>query len=374
MLSWPFKQSASNPRYTAIGLMSGTSLDALDAALVQETEVGQVTVLHTDTVEFPAELKQRLEELVVSGHTALSDLLQIEHHYTELVVMQCQRLIALSSTAVDVIGFHGQTIWHAPAIGSTMQIGHAEWLAENTQVPVVAQFRRGDMARGGQGAPLAPLFHAAHFGRETEAVAVLNLGGIANLTLLYPGQSPVGWDLGPANTLSDQWFYQHHGRPFDANGAFASTGQAHPDLLDQLLSDPYFKAPPPKSTGREHFNLAWLANYSEHFSDLHPADIQATLNQLTARLVSKALPDDIELLVVCGGGVRNSHLMDCIDAAVDALMVTSDTFDIDPLAVESACFAWLAIQRLRGVTPDVRALTGAKRNGLLGHLYLPTRD
>ena len=373
MLNWLFKPSVSKHPRTAIGLMSGTSLDALDAALVRETDSGQIEVVTTQSTPFPADLQQQLEQLVSQGESRLSALLQIEHQYTELVIAQCQQLIAASATAIDVIGFHGQTVWHAPEIGSTLQLGNAEWLAEATQTPVIAQFRRGDMARGGQGAPLAPLFHAAHFARDTESVGVLNLGGIANLTVLRPGHAPCGWDIGPANTLSDQWYHQFHKGPYDAKGAWAGTGQVNPSLLEQMLSDAYFQKPAPKSTGREYFNLPWLQTQLTSVAPVSEVDVQATIHQLTAELVRMALPDDIEILVVCGGGVHNTHLMDRIDDAVDALLVTSDTFLIDPMAVESACFGWLALQTLAGNCLEVAAVTGARQSGLLGTRFDPTR-
>ena len=373
MLNWLFKPSVSKHPRTAIGLMSGTSLDALDAALVRETDSGQIEVVTTQSTPFPADLQQQLEQLVSQGESRLSALLQIEHQYTELVIAQCQQLIAASATAIDVIGFHGQTVWHAPEIGSTLQLGNAEWLAEATQTPVIAQFRRGDMARGGQGAPLAPLFHAAHFSRDTESVGVLNLGGIANLTVLRPGHAPCGWDIGPANTLSDQWYRLFHKGPYDAQGAWAGTGQVNPSLLEQMLSDAYFQKPAPKSTGREYFNLPWLQTQLTSVAPVSEVDVQATIHQLTAELVRMALPDDIEILVVCGGGVHNTHLMDRIDDAVDALLVTSDTFLIDPMAVESACFGWLALQTLAGNCLEVAAVTGARQSGLLGTRFDPTR-
>lgn len=373
MLNWLFKPSVSKHPRTAIGLMSGTSLDALDAALVRETDTGQIEVIATQSTPFPTDLQQQLEQMVSQGESRLPALLQIEHQYTELVIAQCQQLIASSPTAIDVIGFHGQTVWHAPEIGSTLQLGNAEWLAEATQTPVVAQFRRGDMARGGQGAPLAPLFHAAHFARDTESAGVLNLGGIANLTVLRPGHAPRGWDIGPANTLSDQWYRQFHTGPYDALGAWAASGEVNPSLLEQMLTDAYFQKPAPKSTGREYFNLPWLQTQLTAVAPVSEVDVQATIHQLTAELVRLALPDDIEILVVCGGGVHNVHLMDRIDDAVDALLVTSDTFSIDPMAVEPACFGWLALQTMAGNCLEVAAVTGARHSGLLGTRFDPTR-
>ncbi len=375
MLNWLFKTSP-NPKAprTAIGLMSGTSLDGLDACLVQEVDSSRIEVIRTLSTPLSESLRTSLRSIIESGTTSLSDLLSVESEYTDQVIAQCQILIESSETPIAVIGFHGQTIWHAPEIGSTLQIGLAERLAEQTKTPVAYQFRRGDMARGGQGAPLAPLFHDIHFRRETENVAVLNLGGIANLSLLIPGQHTTGWDLGPANTLSDTWHQMHQQMPFDRDGAFAASGTVHETLLTQLLSDPYFVKEAPKSTGREYFSKTWLEQALHQLPPIDPADVQATLNQLTAELVNKALPDDIDILVVCGGGIHNAHLMDAIDDAIDPLMVTSEAFSIDPDFVEAACFGWLGLKSLDDTALPTRAITGSDKPGVLGTIIKPATD
>lgn len=354
--------------------MSGTSLDGLDACLVRETLDGsRIEVIQTLEVSFPKDTQHGLRHILETGQANLSDLLRLEIEYTDAVIEQCQILIKSSKDPISVIGFHGQTLWHEPDIGSTLQIGFAERLSEKTGVPVAHQFRRGDMARGGQGAPLAPLFHEAHFLRDTENVAVLNLGGIANISLLIPGRPTTGWDIGPANTLSDGWHQIHRKQPFDRDGAFASSGSVHQELLGLLLADPYFAKEPPKSTGREYFSPAWLEKTLNKLPPLDPADVQATLNQLTAEQVQKALPEDVHILVVCGGGVHNTHLMDAIDNTVDPLVVTSDTFAIDPNYVEAACFGWLGLQCLDNTQLKTEKITGSKIPGVLGSITNPTR-
>ena len=219
-MNWLFKTSP-NPKASrsAIGLMSGTSLDGLDACIVRENKKNhRIEVVNTQRSELPIQIRDGFQKIIQSGEVKLDDLLHLEYQYTEAVIEQCKMLIESSDEKISVIGFHGQTLWHAPNLGSTLQIGFAERLAEATLTPVAHQFRRGDMARGGQGAPLAPLFHASHFGRDTENVAVLNLGGIANLSLLVSGKPIEGWDLGPANTLSDIWHQIHQDKPFDYEG------------------------------------------------------------------------------------------------------------------------------------------------------------
>lgn len=355
--------------------MSGTSLDGLDACLVREILDGsRVEVIKTLEAPFPTELQRGLKQIIETGQASLSDLLRLETEYTDVVIEQCQHLIQTSYDPVSVIGFHGQTLWHEPDIGSTLQIGFAERLAEKTGVPVAHQFRRGDMARGGQGAPLAPLFHEVHFLRDTENVAVLNLGGIANISLLFPGRPTVGWDIGPANTLADGWHQIHRKQPFDRDGAYASSGSVNQELLDVLLNDPYFIKEPPKSTGREYFTPAWLDKALKNLPPIDTADVQATLNQLTAEQVHKALPENVHILVVCGGGVHNTHLMDVIDEIVDPLVVTSDAFAIDPDYVEAACFGWLGLQCLDNKRLGTEKITGSIIPGVLGSIVNPTRD
>ena len=375
MLNWLFKTPppASTPR-AAIGLMSGTSLDGLDACVVKQTGHGnRVKVVSTLSTAFPPLVRDGFKRMIETGHANIHELLTLEHQYTEVVAQQCKQLIKATDESISVIGFHGQTLWHAPDLGSTLQIGFAEYLAETTGIPVAHQFRRSDLARGGQGAPLAPLFHQLHFERETENVAVLNLGGIANISLLVPGQPVSGWDIGPANTLSDGWHQRSQNQTFDRNGAYAASGSVHQNLLDQLLKDPYFAQRPPKSTGREYFSQSWLQQTLDQLAPISAADVQATLNQLTATLVHQALPEEVDILVVCGGGVHNTHLMDALDDTVDPLVVTSDAFAIDPDFVEAACFGWLGLQCVDSQPLATTLITGSATPGVLGSIIQPTK-
>ena len=376
MMNWLSKVLPSpKASRSAIGLMSGTSLDGLDACIVREnSEDHRIEVVNTLRSELPIRIRGGLQKIIHSGEVTLETFLHLEHQYTEAVIEQCQKLIESSDHKISVIGFHGQTLWHAPHLGSTLQIGFSERLAEATHTPVAHQFRRGDMARGGQGAPLAPLFHAAHFGRATENVAVLNLGGIANLSLIVSGKPIEGWDLGPANTLSDIWHQMHQNEPFDFAGNYAASGCVNDDLLTVLLGDPYFARSPPKSTGREYFSSAWLLAIVNQFPSIEPADVQATLNRLTAILVDRALPNEIDILVVCGGGIHNAHLMDQIDTTVVPLVVSSETFSIDPDFVEAACFGWLGLQCLDQQIMETSPVTGSKLAGVLGSLVFPTSE
>ena len=374
MMNWLFK-ALPNPKTSrfAIGLMSGTSLDGLDACIVRENKENHcIKVVNTQRSELPIQVRDGLQKIIQSGEVKLENLLHLEYQYTEAVIEQCKMLIESSDEKISVIGFHGQTLWHAPNLGSTLQIGFAERLAEATLTPVAHQFRRGDMARGGQGAPLAPLFHASHFGRDTENVAVLNLGGIANLSLLVSGKPIEGWDLGPANTLSDIWHQIHQDEPFDNGGNHAASGCVNDDLLSALLNDPYFEQSPPKSTGREYFSSDWLLAIVNQFPFIEPNDVQATLNRLTAVLVDRALSSDIDILVVCGGGIHNAHLMDQIDNTVKPLVVTSEVFSVDPDFVEAACFGWLGLQCVDQHIMETSSITGSRVAGVLGSLVFPT--
>lgn len=372
MLNWLFKQPPADPPRLCLGLMSGTSLDGLDACLAEYHANGELHILDTDSRALSEEIHERLERAVApDASIKLAELLAIEAEYTAQVSAQCDTLIQRAPRPVDCIGFHGQTLWHAPELGNTLQIGMAEQLAADTGTPVAHQFRRADMARGGQGAPLAPLFHHAQFARETEGVGVLNLGGIANLTELIPGQPVRGYDLGPANTLGDVWYRQHHTAPFDRDGAWAQTGTVDTALLKSLKTDPFFAKAPPKSTGREYFNLDWLNRHLVHHANLNAEDVQATLNQLTADIVADALSSEIDILVVAGGGVHNLDLMDRLDDQVDPLVVTSETFAIDPDFLEAACFAWLGMQCMDQHRLDTTHITGARGTGILGSIAYP---
>jgi anhydro-N-acetylmuramic acid kinase len=277
--------------------------------------------------------------------------------------------------AVRAIGHHGQTIFHEPTGKEpfTMQIGDPNVVAANTGICTVADFRRLDMALGGQGAPLVPAFHAWCFGVPEESRAVVNIGGIANITALQPNHAATGFDTGPGNTLLDLWVRRHRGENFDRNGAWAASGKVSEALLADLLKEPYFSVPPPKSTGRELFNMPWLdARLSRH-SAAAPADVQATLAELTAATivtgVERALRE-CRRLIVCGGGAHNADLMARLRRLSGIGVDTTAAFGIAPDWVEGAAFAWLARARLRNEPGNVPSVTGARRLATLGGVYL----
>ncbi|KAB7623043.1 anhydro-N-acetylmuramic acid kinase [Alkalilimnicola sp. S0819] len=356
-----------------IGLISGTSRDAVDAALVEFAGARCRTIAgHTHSI--PEALRQRL--LALSADTPLLEAARLDHALGELFAEACLALLAkadLAPAAIRAIGSHGQTFWHQPDEGLTVQGADPNLIAELTGIPVVADMRRRDMAAGGEGAPLVPIFHAAVLGHPKESRTILNLGGIANITVLPAGaQAPrLGFDTGPASTLLDAWISRHRGLPFDDRGQWGASGDCLPELLGELLADPYFQLPAPKSTGPEHFSLAWLE------ARLPPswkaADVQATLLRLTAVSIARAVcqhaPDSRRLLV-CGGGVHNLALMEAIaeelpEQAVEPVSVTG----LDPDLVEACAFAWLARAHLRGAAGNLPQVTGARGPRVLGGLY-----
>ncbi|NII10585.1 anhydro-N-acetylmuramic acid kinase [Oleiagrimonas sp. C23AA] len=362
-----------------IGLMSGTSVDGIDAALCR-FEGSQVQTLAAHNHAWPERLREQL--LAVAQGERQLDL----DRYGQLDVAVGQQFAAATlallkragaaAAEVTAIGSHGQTIRHRPYGDTpfTLQIGDASVIAERTGIDTVADFRRADVAAGGQGAPLMPAFHAAVLGADSACQVVLNLGGIANITVLGADRV-LGLDTGPANGLMDAWCQRHTGQRFDAGGAFAASGKHDDVLLSAMLADPYFSQPAPKSTGREYFHLAWLERFG--VAALAPADVQATLLALTAQSVADAVhrhaPNSTRVLV-CGGGVHNEVLMQALTAALPARRVQSvATIGLDPDHVEAAGFAWLAMRRLRGLPGNLPAVTGAAGPRLLGVCYAAPR-
>lgn len=361
-----------------IGLMSGTSLDGVDGVLAS-CEAGQRPVLLAFADRpIPAGLRQTLLELNRPGHDEIDRMhraaLQLTSVYAD-VVAELLRKADVAASAVSAIGAHGQTVRHRPDLGYTVQLNAPAHLAEQTGIAVVADLRSRDVAAGGQGAPLVPAFHAALFGNDEPRV-ILNLGGIANITLL--GQEPVsGFDTGPANLLLDLWCHRMTGEPFDADGAFAASGQVDPGLLDYLIAgEPWFAAPPPKSTGRDLFCDLWLDSRLDAWTARHgalaPADVQATLQRLTARTVADAINTYAlaqAQVWVCGGGARNSGLMrdlqDCLQRPVQA----THAIGVPVQQVEALAFAWLAAQHVQGAHANLPAVTGALGPRMLGAFY-----
>lgn len=361
-----------------IGLMSGTSMDGIDAALMAFTENTQ-RVLGFVSTSWPGELGDRLRALSTPGDDEIERLGVLDGAVAEAFSSAVERLLADTGTpaeAVRAIGSHGQTIRHRPDASPpfSLQIGDPNRLAESTGITVVADFRRRDMAAGGQGAPLVPAYHAAWFRDPHENRVVLNIGGIANVTLLpaSPGQPVTGFDTGPGNILLDRWIRQVKGLPFDQDGAWAASGSTDHEWLEQLLSDPYFHAPPPKSTGPEYFSPAWLQQHLPR-SGIRPEDVQATLTALTARSIADGVlrgGTAFGRVIVCGGGAHNRTLMQRLQEALpDAAIGTSSSFGVGPDQMEAAAFAWLARQTLLGRPGNLPAVTGASHPVILGGIY-----
>jgi anhydro-N-acetylmuramic acid kinase len=352
-----------------IGLMSGTSLDGVDGILAEFEEMPRI--LRSAYSPFPYGLRDELLALQRPGPDELHRASLAAIALTELYAEVVGELVAGAQARPAAIGCHGQTVRHRPDAGYTVQLNNGARLAELTGLTVVTDFRSRDIAAGGQGAPLVPAFHAAAFGDLHEHRVVVNIGGIANVSDLDPQGDVRGWDTGPGNLLLDGWCQRHRGTPYDDDGAWSVSGHVLPELLDRLLDDPYFAAHPPKSTGRDHFHLDWLAARLAGME--RPEDVQATLLMLTARTISDAIVGQCasaRRVFVCGGGARNGALMGCLAkllgprevAAVDALGIPSNH-------VEATAFAWLARQALLGAPGNLPAVTGARGLRILGAVY-----
>ena len=371
---------------TYIGLMSGTSLDGVDGVLLRRT-VGLGTgwqTLANAHRPFTPPLRQAMMALNTPGENELHRAAEASQ---ALVVLYASVVHALCSAAdvlpseVTAIGAHGQTVRHRPDLGYTCQLNHPALLAEMTGIDVVADFRSRDVAAGGQGAPLVPAFHDAIFARPDATVAVLNIGGMANLSILRPGQTPLGFDCGPGNALLDMWCEWQTGHAYDANGEWGAGGDASEAWLSDALADPYFALPPPKSTGRDLFNAEWLQRWlAPHgLTDVPQADpdtardVQATLCELTARSAALAVhahAPDAQEVVVCGGGALNGDLMRRLSEQLPGVHVArSDAHGLDAMQVEAAAFAWLAWTHVRRLAGNLPAVTGAKGPRVLGALY-----
>ena len=358
-----------------VGLMSGTSLDGVDAVLA-DLEGAVPRLLASAHRPLEAALRAELLALNAPGNDELARAARCANALASLYADAVAEVLARASVGparLCAVGCHGQTVRHRPDAGYTLQLGNAALLAELCGARVVADFRSRDVAAGGQGAPLVPAFHAAVFGGAGEDRAVLNLGGIANLTWLAARGEVTGFDSGPGNCLMDRWTELHLGTPLDRDGAWASGGRADPALLEHLLGEPYFALPPPKSSGRDRFSEAWLRKRVPRGAD--PQAVQATLLELTARTVADALARHCRgarRLIVCGGGVRNHALMARLRALLAPLPVESSAqHGIDPLLVEATAVAWLARQALEGKPASLPSVTGSRGARLLGAIYPP---
>jgi anhydro-N-acetylmuramic acid kinase len=356
-----------------VGLMSGTSLDGVDAVLADFTEAMPV-VLATAYLPYPADLRGRLLSLHQPGQDDLHEAALLANQLARIYAQAVSQLLqetGVSAAAVRAIGCHGQTVRHNPQQGYTLQLNNPSLLAEMTGITVVADFRSRDIAAGGQGAPLVPAVHAALFRDERIHRAILNLGGIANLTNLAPGQATAGFDCGPANMLLDAWAEKHLGSRFDAGGGWAAQGRVLPVLLEQLLGHDFFALKPPKSCGREQFNLAWLQGFLS--GDERAVDVQATLSALTASGVQQAVTrwcGNVDEIFVCGGGAHNAHLIQEIRAMLPQIRLDATTaLGLAPDWVEAVAFAWLARRTLAGEPGNLPEVTGARGLRVLGGIY-----
>lgn len=353
--------------------MSGTSLDGVDAVLVDCAS----TVPHllaSTWLPYPTQLRTQAAQLQASGKDELDFAARLAHRLAHTYAEATHQLLDAASVSprhVAAIGCHGQTVRHRPEAGYSIQLNNPALLAELTGITVIADFRSRDIAAGGQGAPLVPAYHATVFGDPGLHRIILNIGGVANLTDLHPRHLPRGFDCGPGNVLLDAWIESNTGERYDIEGRWAAQGSVQPALLERLLAHPFFRQEPPRSCGRDEFNLTWLAGYLD--ATLRPEDVQATLLELTAHSIAEAItrwcgiPDE---LLVCGGGVHNLALMERLRALLPVRRIASTDFlGQPPDWVEASAFAWLAWRTLNRLPGNLPAATGARGPRVLGAIY-----
>ena len=356
-----------------VGLMSGTSLDGVDAALVEFASPRPVLV-NTAYLPLPVPLKTELHALQAPGPNELDRAARAGNALSRLyaeAVLALLRQAGISPAAIRACGCHGQTIRHRPDAGYTLQIGNPALLAELTGISVVADFRSRDIAAGGQGAPLVPAFHAAVFSSDAKHRVIVNIGGIANLTDLPAHGAVTGFDTGPGNVLLDLWIHRHLGKDHDDAGAWAQGGSVLAEPLAAMLAEPYFARRPPKSCGRDLFNAAWLEKFS--LGQAAPQDVEATLAELSARSIADAVEQccpQADELYVCGGGAHNLAVLERLRRNLSQCQIaTTAALGMDPDWVEAIAFAWLAKQTLDGKPGNLPAVTGAGGERVLGAIY-----
>ncbi len=370
-----------------IGLMSGTSIDGVDAALIDLSKQ-QFKLIGTLYQAYPNSIKQTLSNIIQGKQSALADQAKLDN---ELAILNANAVNALlkdtrvAPSKITAIGYHGQTIFHQPDGDhpNSLQLGDANVLVAKTGITVVADFRRMDMAVGGQGAPLVPAFHQFLFQNNTQTksknIAILNIGGIANLTILPADntQAITGFDTGPGNCLLDEWIQLEKDQAFDKHGAWASQGQLNKHLLEALLDDNYFSKKPPKSTGREYFHLSWLREKCKQkdidLTAIPAQDVQSTLASLSAITIARAIAEHApgtQQVFVCGGGAHNQFLLELLQAQLGEIsLATTTALGLDPDWVEASAFGWLAQQRLTKRPANIPSVTGASKLVLLGAIY-----
>lgn len=355
-----------------IGVMSGTSLDGVDIAFCK-IDSDFCELIHSGKYHFNQKLKEDILT-AIGGQTTLKTIGHLDTRLGEMYADAIESFIdekKIDKNNISAIGLHGQTLWHEPdtEFPFSMQLGNASVAAARVGVKVVCDFRQKDIALGGQGAPFTPAFHQFLFSKNNADIAVLNIGGMANLTIL--GDRLRGYDTGCGNVLMDMWIEDSKGEPYDKDGAFAKSGKANKELLERMLLDEYFKKAPPKSTGREYFNKTWLASYLPVFQTIKDEDIQATLLELTASSIANEVKkNSINQLIVCGGGVKNSFLMQRLqDKLEDVKVISSDELGVSSEFMEAMAFAWLACERVHRRCVKLSSVTGASKDSILGAIY-----
>ena len=362
-----------------LGLMSGTSADAIDTALVSFD--GQATRLeHFQEQPYPPQLKKQIAGMrSQEALYSLMEIAEINVYMGKVFAKAANQLITsakIDPDKITAIGSHGQTILHVPEGESpfSLQMGDPNTIAAITGITTIADFRSMDIAAGGQGAPLVPGFHEALFRDQNKTRVILNMGGIANISLLpsAPEKAVIGFDTGPANALMDDWIFLFLDKPYDKDGQWGKTGKVIPDLLIQMLKDDYFQKPPPKSTGREYFNLDWI-NRKIGSNAYRPEDVQATLQHLTVLSIAGAIEQtgsEIDEIILCGGGTHNGQIVNLLSDALPLITIkTTSDFGINPDCIEAMAFAWLAKRRLDNLPGNLPSVTGAGKEVLLGAIY-----
>ncbi|QSZ40694.1 anhydro-N-acetylmuramic acid kinase [Sulfurimonas aquatica] len=354
-----------------IGVMSGTSLDGVDIALC-DIDKSSCKLLAFEEYPFPKTLKEEVLS-IINGVVTLKELGTLDAKLGELyseTLSQFLRSQKLNTKDINAIGLHGQTLWHEPHSKHpfSMQLGDANRVVAKTGIKTVADFRRMDIANGGEGAPFAPAFHKFLFEKLEGNIAVLNIGGMANITLL--GSTLRGWDTGCGNVLLDMWMSKTQEKSYDKNGEFAQGGKVISELLEDMLNDEYFKKEPPKSTGREYFNESWFAKFLPIFNAYKDRDIMRTLLELTAKTVANDLnKTDATKLILCGGGTRNGFLVKRLSELCSCEINRSEEFGVSSDALEAMAFAWLAYKRINNEVVELSSVTGSKKDSQLGAIY-----
>jgi len=354
-----------------IGVMSGTSLDGVDISLC-EIDSKECKLLYANEYPFPLDLKTDILQMISEAST-IEQVGILDSKLGKLfgdLINKFLQEFEINSDNIVAIGLHGQTLWHAPQNQHpfSIQLGSPSQVHSLTSIKVVSDFRNLDITNGGQGAPFAPAFHEFLFSAIKEKTTVVNIGGMANVTLL--GSTLQGWDTGPGNIFLDTWIQKTKNFMYDKDGIFAKSGTLHQELLAIFLSDSYFKQKPPKSTGREYFNSKWLEKNLQSFKMLPSEDIQRTLLELTAKTITDALKTtDTTLTILCGGGSKNGYLVQRIQELSSHKVVNSKEYNVDSNAMESMAFAWFAYKRIHNEAANLASVTGAKKNSILGGVY-----